>query len=315
MADTKLSSLSALTQSSLASTDEFYVAHSGGSYSISRSELDKQWVQTALADVAHGYASLDSSGAINAKVIIRHDTASALASVVLDAGQMGWTTDTHQLYVGDGTTAISSLPTVTGPALLTSPPSGTQTIQTPASSGTTGVQIAGGTGGGAGRLTVCGGATGHGRIAVQGSQSGAQANAHILDGFGGVQFDLFAPAGPSGTHGIQSDGQGNLSVSNFLSAGIINVLGITVDSAVLTITNNVNVFTGSSTVTWTLPSVSYYVGTPIVIKNAGSATLTVNADAGSDIVITTRAAAASSTSVTSGNALRLVSDGTYWNVI
>jgi hypothetical protein len=88
VADTKLSALTALTQSSLASGDEFYVAHSGGSYSILRSELDKQWVQTSLANVANGYAALDGSGAINAKVLILHDTAANLASVVLDGGRM-----------------------------------------------------------------------------------------------------------------------------------------------------------------------------------------------------------------------------------
>ena len=61
MADSKLSALTALPQTSLNSSDEFYVAHSGGSYSIERSELDKQWVQTSLANVANGYAAVDSS--------------------------------------------------------------------------------------------------------------------------------------------------------------------------------------------------------------------------------------------------------------
>ena len=74
MADTKLSALTALTQSSLDTSDEFYVAHSSGSYRIARSELDKQWVQTSLANVADGYAAFDGSGDLDAKVIILNET-------------------------------------------------------------------------------------------------------------------------------------------------------------------------------------------------------------------------------------------------
>jgi hypothetical protein len=178
-----------------------------------------------------------------------------------------------------------------------------QTVQTTASNTGTTLHVAG-KGTGVGQFSVAGdGAAGYGNVSVQGTYSGAQHNVHTLNGAAGVSFDLRAAAGPGGSVGIVSDGQGNLNVGNYLSGGIIAITGISAQSTTLAITNNLNVFTGSSATTWTLPDVAFYIGTPIIIKNAGTGTLTVNADAGSDIVTTTQASAVSSTTVASGAAL------------
>ena len=74
-------------------------------------------------------------------------------------------------------------------------------------------------------------------------------------------------------------------------------------------TATVQIFTGSSVETWTLPAVSGNTGLALTIKNRGSATLTLDA-AGSDDIYTT--SAVTSTTVTAGSVLHLVNDGTYW---
>lgn len=73
-----------------------------------------------------------------------------------------------------------------------------------------------------------------------------------------------------------------------------------------------NVFTGSSTVTWTLPTVTGMIGLEIRVKNRGSAALTISR-AGSNQIYTT--SAVSTVSVAAGASLTLVCDGTYWVVI
>lgn len=70
----------------------------------------------------------------------------------------------------------------------------------------------------------------------------------------------------------------------------------------------IQVFTGSSAKTWTLPAVSGNTGLALTIKNRGSASLTVDA-AGSDGIYTT--SAVTSTTVKPGSVLHLVNDGSY----
>lgn len=88
-------------------------------------------------------------------------------------------------------------------------------------------------------------------------------------------------------------------------------LAVAVSSAAqtLTATPKLNVFTGSSAVTWTLPAVAGNTGRFIRIKNRGSATLTISR-AGSDQIYST--AANTTVTVAAGVALLLINDGTYW---
>jgi len=71
-------------------------------------------------------------------------------------------------------------------------------------------------------------------------------------------------------------------------------------------------FTGSSATAWTLPALSTSVGLEYVVKNRGSADITLSR-AGSDNLYTT--SAATSITITAGNSARIVNDGGYWAVI
>jgi Major tropism determinant N-terminal domain len=311
MADTKLSALTALTQSSLDTSDEFYVAHSSGSYRIARSELDKQWVQTSLANMADGYAAFDGSGNLDAKVIILNDTAADLASVVLDAGRMAWTTDTNELYVGDGSTTVSSLAPVNPPAVLLTP-SGTQTIKASGTNVTTSLGISGG-GSGNGLLNVkcASGGTGHGVINVWGS-SGLQ---HEISGNAGISFDQQAD-----NSGIESDGNGTLYVGGNLAFGSLlccqalgngpQAISVTADTDVI---SSCVVCSGTTTAP-KLPEISN--GAIVLIKNMGSGNCVVkqnSADTGSLIVPTASTTAASTLTLASGAQALFFSDTTLWH--
>lgn len=76
-------------------------------------------------------------------------------------------------------------------------------------------------------------------------------------------------------------------------------------------TVGVYTFTGSSPATWTLPAVSGNKDRQIIIKNRGSATITAQR-AGSDQLYTTTTT--TSTTVTAGDWIKLINDGTYWAV-
>lgn len=100
----------------------------------------------------------------------------------------------------------------------------------------------------------------------------------------------------------------NITMDGVEAAGtrlsvLVATAGITMEQTGL------NVFSGSSAATWTLPSVSGDTGRIIRIKNRGSATLTVQR-AGSDQLYTT--SAVTSTTVAAGASLTLICDGTYW---
>jgi len=71
-------------------------------------------------------------------------------------------------------------------------------------------------------------------------------------------------------------------------------------------------FTGSSATTWTLPALSLNTGLDYLIKNKGSADITLQR-AGSDNLYTTTAV--TSITITAGNSARVVNDGTHWVVI
>lgn len=89
---------------------------------------------------------------------------------------------------------------------------------------------------------------------------------------------------------------------------------VSTSTTTLTLNSTVGVytFTGSSPATWTLPTVSGNKDRQIIIKNRGSATITVQR-AGSDQLYTT--SAVTSTTVTAGSWAKLVNDSVYWNVL
>jgi hypothetical protein len=86
-----------------------------------------------------------------------------------------------------------------------------------------------------------------------------------------------------------------------------------VSAAALTLSagTRTNVFNGTAIATWTLPSIAGNKGVEFVIKNRGSATLTVQRSGANQIYNTS---AVNSVAVTAGQTLRLVNDGTFWDV-
>lgn len=96
---------------------------------------------------------------------------------------------------------------------------------------------------------------------------------------------------------------GNLQVNNITtsSAGTLN-LGV----------QGTYVFTGSSGTTWTLPAVSGNTNLFYMIKNRGSASITLNSDTGSTIYTTS---AAGSITINPGEAYIIQNDGTYYLVM
>lgn len=83
-------------------------------------------------------------------------------------------------------------------------------------------------------------------------------------------------------------------------------------NATLTPTPSLNVFTGGTGVTWTLPALYGLTGLPIRVKNSGTAALTVKCS-GSDQLYKT--AGVATVSVAVGSALYVVCDGAYWTVL
>jgi hypothetical protein len=60
---------------------------------------------TSNKNMPNGYAGLDENGDLVGIFIPRYDTESNLSSVVLEAGELASTSDTHTLFQGDGATA------------------------------------------------------------------------------------------------------------------------------------------------------------------------------------------------------------------
>ena len=72
------------------------------------------------------------------------------------------------------------------------------------------------------------------------------------------------------------------------------------------------VFSGSTAPVWTLPAVAGHTGWTYFIKNRGSATVTLNSNAGGNDLYDTLPIA--TLSITAGSTLRLINDGTFWLV-
>jgi hypothetical protein len=91
------------------------------------------------------------------------------------------------------------------------------------------------------------------------------------------------------------------------------VLTSSASSLTLTSSNQAYVYTGSTTSTWTLPSVSGNTGFILDLYNRGSLSVTLQR-AGSDSIYQQRTTG-TSVPLVPGGAMRLINDGTYWIVI
>lgn len=79
----------------------------------------------------------------------------------------------------------------------------------------------------------------------------------------------------------------------------------------LTTADSIYVYTGSSTATWTLPSVSGNTGMVLFLSNRGSATVTIQR-AGSDNIYDATTGSVTSITMPAGASFVLINDATYW---
>jgi len=104
----------------------------------------------------------------------------------------------------------------------------------------------------------------------------------------------------------------NSVVETFLTVGAL----VTSSAATLTLSHDVDyVFTGTTT-TWTLPAVNASVtgrANAIIIKNRGTGNITLNTNGGSNVLFTT--SLVNTLTISVGDSVTLISDGTYFNVI
>ncbi len=104
----------------------------------------------------------------------------------------------------------------------------------------------------------------------------------------------------------------NSAVETFLTVGAL----VTSSAATLTLSHRVDyVFTGTTT-TWTLPAVNANVtgrANAIIIKNRGTGNITLNTNGGSSVLFTS--SLVNTLTISVGDSVTLVSDGTYFNVI
>lgn len=109
-----------------------------------------------------------------------------------------------------------------------------------------------------------------------------------------------------------------IEVNGITSSVPIKTTGIaytvTATSSAITLTatsSRMLSFTGSSPTTWTLSAISAFPGQEFLVKNRGSATLTIVRQ-GSDELY--GSAATTSQTITAGSSYIFVNDGTYWTV-
>ena len=104
----------------------------------------------------------------------------------------------------------------------------------------------------------------------------------------------------------------NSAVETFLTVGAL----VTSSAATLTLSHRVDyVFTGTTT-TWTLPAVNASVtgrANAIIIKNRGTGNITLNTNGGSNVLFTS--SLVNTLTISVGDSVTLISDGTYFNVI
>lgn len=88
-------------------------------------------------NAADGYVGIDGSGDVLGTFAQRRDTAANIAGIVLKSGELAFTTDTHEAFIGDGTTAggvfLSQKPQIkrkTYSSLVSHPGLGAETDET-----------------------------------------------------------------------------------------------------------------------------------------------------------------------------------------
>lgn len=121
------------------------------------------------------------------------------------------------------------------------------------------------------------------------------------------QFVITGVNSASTTNVLTLDGDGTMTTIGK------RILGLVTSSAgTLTIGNaEAYIFNGTTT-TWTLPAVSGTTGYIYYIKNIGSGSITLNSNAGGNDIYTS--SAVSTTTVTAGSSIILISSGTYFTV-
>ncbi len=93
---------------SWAQTSSYSLRSLSSSYAATAS-----WLNNASINVPNGVAGLDSSGNLSATVIPLQDTETNLGNIILSSGAPAYATDTRDYFIGDGTSSISSLDTIT----------------------------------------------------------------------------------------------------------------------------------------------------------------------------------------------------------
>lgn len=113
---------------------------------------------------------------------------------------------------------------------------------------------------------------------------------------------------------LVNDGAYWLPLRGGITPSVYRKVAATQTGTTLTLDRTASVwpFAGTAAATWTLPSLLTNKGMEVLIKNRGSADLTVQR-AGSDQLYTT--AAVTSITVAAGASARIVNDGTYWLVL
>jgi hypothetical protein len=113
---------------------------------------------------------------------------------------------------------------------------------------------------------------------------------------------------------ILSETTGNATLAGNLTtqAGRIVKVATDADDHTFTTSEHVIVYTGTGTHVFTLPAVTGTAGTVYKAKNRGSGSITlVTTAAANELFI---AAATNTTTLAVGDAVEVISDGTYWNV-
>jgi len=119
------------------------------------------------------------------------------------------------------------------------------------------------------------------------------------------QFVITGVNSASSTNVLTLDGDGTITTIGK------RVMAVTTSSAgTLTIGNSESYVFNGTTTTWTLPAVSGTAGTIYYLKNIGSGSITLNANAGANEIYST--SAVNTVTITAGSALILISNGTYF---
>ncbi|TXT66125.1 MAG: hypothetical protein BAJALOKI3v1_50125 [Promethearchaeota archaeon] len=101
------------SQPSGAENGTFYYNQNTHKFTFCESGSMTEHITDNQANVANGYLATDFDNNNQSVILIRRGLETTLSTEVLEPGEMGYSTDTHILAIGDGETAFSGLPSVT----------------------------------------------------------------------------------------------------------------------------------------------------------------------------------------------------------